>query len=540
MADLPDLKRRKVASTPMAVIDEAIRGMEEDLEEAAGPSSAGPSTAAAGPSMPSRNESAQSKEEYALALLAAAENAANAAAVEVMDLRALKKLVLTFERKLRDNLAARIKYADQPEKFMDSEIELDEEVKKLNALATAPELYPDFVRLGSIQSLVGLLGHENTDISIDVVELLSELTDGDVVTDSDQEALELANALVDVNVLESLVQNLHRLEETIPDEAQCVHNTLGTIENLIEIKPEVATLVCEKTKILKWLLTRIKAKECDANKLYASEMIAILLQGNAANQKRLGNMGGVDALLQALAFYKGRTPAAGEEEEMVENFFDALCSMVMPVENKLKFVKAEGLELMVIIIKQAKLNRYSALRVLDFSMTNFPPACERFVEVLGLKTVFAVFMGKAHKGKKSDVTPEEEEGRALSIIASLGDGLDKPSLRERFASKFVEAEHEKCDRLMELYDKYAAKVRALTRRMEEEPTEEEEDMDEEELYLLKLDGGLFSLQGQGPPGTPAAAAESARGQDPGDPGCAPGTGLPPGRCEWRGGEDQTA
>jgi hypothetical protein len=28
-------------------------------------------------------------------------------------------------------------------------------------------------------------------------------------------------------------------------------------------------------------------------------------------------------------------------------------------------------------------------------MTNYPPACERFVDVLGLKTAFAAFMGKA-------------------------------------------------------------------------------------------------------------------------------------------------
>jgi beta-catenin-like protein 1 len=28
-------------------------------------------------------------------------------------------------------------------------------------------------------------------------------------------------------------------------------------------------------------------------------------------------------------------------------------------------------------------------------MTKYPPACERFVDVLGLKTVFSAFMGKA-------------------------------------------------------------------------------------------------------------------------------------------------
>jgi beta-catenin-like protein 1 len=58
-------------------------------------------------------------------------------------------------------------------------------------------------------------------------------------------------------------------------------------------------------------------------------------------------------------------------------------------------VKAEGVELMIIIIKQKKLAYGSAIRALDFAMTNYPPACERFVDVLGLKTAFAAFMGKA-------------------------------------------------------------------------------------------------------------------------------------------------
>ena len=82
---------------------------------------------------------------------------------------------------------------------------------------------------------------------------------------------------------------------------------------------------------------------------------------------------------------------------MLENLFDCLCCVLMPLENKERFVKAEGVELMIIIMKQKKLAYSSAIRTLDFAMTRFPPACERFVDVLGLKTAFAAFMGKASK-----------------------------------------------------------------------------------------------------------------------------------------------
>lgn len=224
--------------------------------------------------------------------------------------------------------------------------------------------------------------------------MIQDLTDEDVLEDNDEPARVLVDALIENNVLDLLVQNLHRLSETDPDEMAAVYNTLATIENLIEVKPLVAELVCERTKLLKWLLGKIKVRDFDSNKQYASEILAILLQNSTVNQRRLGQMNGVDVVLQAVAMYKSKDPKSPDEAEMVENLFDSLCCLLMPLENKERFVKAEGVELMIIIMKQKKSAYGSAIRALDFAMTNYPPACERFVDVLGLKTAFAAFMGK--------------------------------------------------------------------------------------------------------------------------------------------------
>ena len=48
--------------------------------------------------------------------------------------------------------------------------------------------------------------------------------------------------------------------------------------------------------------------------------------------------------------------------EYVENLFDALCSTLMTPQNKMMFVEAEGVELMVLILKQKKPVRFSALK----------------------------------------------------------------------------------------------------------------------------------------------------------------------------------
>ncbi|KAG2713934.1 hypothetical protein I3843_03G007400 [Carya illinoinensis] len=435
-----------------------------------------------------------------LSLLEALEKSQHA--VEVLDLRTVKRLVLSFERRLKENIEARLKYPNQPDRFADSELELHEELHKLKILAGGPELYPDLVNLNAIPSILNLLAHDNTDIAIDVVQLLQDLTDPDNDDDdenNEEHARILVDALVENNVLELLVQNLHRLSDTgeaaDPDEMAAVYSTLATIENLIEVKPPVAELVCERTKLLKWLLGRIKVREFDSNKQYASEILAILLQSSTANQKRVGQMNGVDVVLQAVAMYKSKDPKTSDEEEMLENLFDCLCCLLMPLENKERFVKAEGVELMIIIMKQKKSAYGSAIRALDFAMTKYPPACERFVDVLGLKTAFAAFMGKIPMSKKNkkERYQEELEERIVSLIASLFGGILRGSRRERLLSKFVESECEKIDRLMELYMRYSDRVRTETDRLDSLELDDLE-MNEEEKYNRRLESGLYTLQ----------------------------------------------
>lgn len=59
---------------------------------------------------------------------------------------------------------------------MESEIELHEALQELHAIATVPDLYPILVQLQAIPSLLDLLSHENTDISVAVVDLLQVCT----------------------------------------------------------------------------------------------------------------------------------------------------------------------------------------------------------------------------------------------------------------------------------------------------------------------------------------------------------------------------
>ena len=66
--------------------------------------------------------------------------------VTSLDENSMKRMVLSIEKRINENMQMRTKYGDKPERFMDSELELYQELKRLHVLATAPELYPTFVR----------------------------------------------------------------------------------------------------------------------------------------------------------------------------------------------------------------------------------------------------------------------------------------------------------------------------------------------------------------------------------------------------------
>lgn len=78
---------------------------------------------------------------------------------------------------------------------MASEADLDTEIKNLSILSEHPELYGEFSKMGCVGSLVSLLSHENADIAIDAIQIISELTDEDVEAEQEQWDT-LVNAMV--------------------------------------------------------------------------------------------------------------------------------------------------------------------------------------------------------------------------------------------------------------------------------------------------------------------------------------------------------
>merc|ERR1719217_788930 len=94
-----------------------------------------------------------------------------------------------------------------------------------------------------------------------------------------------------------------------------------------------------------------KKRTVDQNKLYASELLAIIVQSSAKCRKRCVEKNGLDGLLHAVSAYKKREPEDDGERELVENLFDAICALAMVPENKASFIELEGVELMLILLR---------------------------------------------------------------------------------------------------------------------------------------------------------------------------------------------
>lgn len=204
---------------------------------------------------------------------------------------------------------------------MESEADLDRAFTFLMPLTQNPlAYYPELTSSETLlPTLTNLLTHENTDIALQAVSVLYELTDEEVGEDlveeeEDQDKRdELARhvrmvvddflqALLDHSLLDLLVPNLARLDEA-KDEADRtgVFNIIGIFENLLGFMPPLAVQIVKQTDLLPWLLKRIAVKAYDSNKQYASELISILTQEEREVRLKVAELGGMDTLLQVLS-----------------------------------------------------------------------------------------------------------------------------------------------------------------------------------------------------------------------------------------------
>ena len=326
--------------------------------------------------------------------------------------QAMRRMLGQLRRAMSENAEMRCLHADEAEKFMDSELALDDAVRALEGAADSGASAGCCAALGGVDALQELLVHENEDVVADAVTVLSEMSDTSAVEESAAELDGRARFAAAAVRSAKCVPRLAAVAAGATTEDATVYAVLSCIEHLCEACPaELCARLLQQQQqgqqqqdapvpFLELLARRIgaAAKRCstaedDVGK-YAAELAAVLAScdsGSDAMRNALG-CACMEPLLHAASAVRAWSPVCAEDIEFVENLFDVIASMLATPDNQTRFDDLEGSALLLIIIKAKSLAQKGALRALDLALQNNKRGCTLFVEFLGLKTLFHILM----------------------------------------------------------------------------------------------------------------------------------------------------
>lgn len=437
-----------------------------------------------------------------------------------IEIQEARKLVAAFEKSVTRNQEMRLKYASTPEKFLESEMQLNDDLQGLFAIAAGDIaglnllIDPKFV-----ESLGSALLHENEDIRDSAVELLNELTDAEEAADENLEEelsikKKLVTAFANYGILSLVLQILvsHDHGKDKEDDVKRVVNGLGVVENFTGLIDTLSSDVAKDERFMKWLLDGIShERPFSAQKLYCVEILSILLQDGEEGNLILLRSDGMEIILRGLVPFRKRDPKDIEEQEFLENLFDCLCCLLTTTEGKKEFLKAEGVDLILSMFSQKLFSRMRAIKALSYSLSGkdsdvSKQICNQIIDEQTLKYVFSTFLQKHSKFYRKTYTKSyiesEEDEHILTIIHALLRNLDNsaPDFRlTRVLLKFEEPE--KLEKLLEIHSTYLTQVNSARARTEHELLLLKKEADEEEVeeykqlaYMQLLDDGLEIVQ----------------------------------------------
>lgn len=452
----------------------------------------------------------------------------------IEDEKAARRLIKDLKRKFTTNQSARVKSED-PNKFWESEIELNTVLDHMRGFATAWEFYPLLDQNLFKTVFIPLMAHPNVDITILTISLLQELTDtlDETEVEEQEKAIlsltEFSKIMLheDFNFITLLVQLMDRLDEEKDEESDGLHNCLGIIENLLELVENSWILdLIGKSGLINWMVLRLRPVPRGAkvknvakyevnmgNKLYASEVLFLL--GSSLTHGDMfiklileaNNGNGLDVLIRQTSFYRDSDPMDATEAECLQNIFNILCAVVR--ENKGardKFLDLEGMQLMILMIRNKCQTRQLAIKVIaNMFALKGDPTTKKGVKLLidkclGLRSLCPILTRgiklKKHKSKTAgaavdiSLTKDQNTENILAIFVAMFQELDNNSeYKVRLVSKFAENKGEKINRLLELHQEYLNRVNRFDKVLLANRKEFDADS-----YLLRLENGLYILQ----------------------------------------------
>lgn len=235
-------------------------------------------------------------------------------------------------------------------------------------------------------------------MAIDCIALLNELVDAETIGQEGEEIVPFVEFITGAKsraafagaaasshapslslFLSTLVAALNRFpSEHESVQSVAVSHLLSVLENLTDLDPSgvsIALATGNQSKLIHWIMNRLKDEQFNANKLHASEILSIILtnagrggQDAMSSSHVVGGLG-VKSLVRLLAKYRKMDPSNSEEIEFLENLFDVLCVVLHAhTKNQDLFRECDGLQLMITMIKRATYAKNAAFKTIDFAV----------------------------------------------------------------------------------------------------------------------------------------------------------------------------
>lgn len=421
----------------------------------------------------------------------------------------IQKVAKVLRKKKKRNEDARIEFPDSPKKWVMSEVDLNDLIVTVKNLSVCTNLYESMVTSGLYDEIIKLLNHPNSDIVIECIDILREITEPTNIYELTPEVYEqLTECLKKKKMCHFLINCLDKIDEKESEESYYgVANIFNICENIFELENKLQLDLVTNSKLLFFVLKRIPAdiKPNDSNCLYASEILVLLMLRINQFAEHVYNdihytMTILDNLFNYIATYRKTDPENMRKEERLLNCFQALGYLLLSDKAKTVFENSTGLELMVRLLKERKFLCLPSLTILA-QLLDGNTICNKFVEIGGLKYLFCLFMLKNVKKKKKDLFQLEEN--MITIISKLISNCSGTFL-ERVINKFGEDRCEKIIRLLELRQKYGDLVveekknmhndEAITQRLKEMNIEFDEEFEKNVKYMELCDKGYFVYQ----------------------------------------------
>ena len=449
----------------------------------------------------------------------------------------VRQAVASLKSKQSINIKKRNTYYNEPMKFVDSEVDLEEELQNFRVVSTVPEV-SNIIKLGAVPLLGQLLVHENNDIICSTAEVIQELTDQERIEDP---ALhQICQSFAKEGIFQCLYEALRRLDDTSDDEKEGIEIILSIVEQLTESVDDCVEsdeLNCKQLAIffLSKLTQHTNVSRTDTDVCYAealsslvqtSDLVAIHISkalvdkdGLLHASEKSERVSGMHLLLSNISKYiKNRDAVSDFDLVVTENIIDTLCAILLSAEGKSAFVASHGVKLLLLLIeprrkkksgksekktKTAKafqhMLKHSSLKCLSFSVQENVESCKALVEEDGLGILFGFYMlcGPSSVQSKNAEEIKDTESRVISIVNDLLENLAPPShsdLLRRVVLKFNDVA--KIEVLVRMIESTQSRLQAFESHLEssKKMIAEQYQLPPEEEEVERLNSGKLQLQ----------------------------------------------